>query len=582
MSPPSTQRATPHGVLLIAVAALLLLSSACARDVAPTEDASPDAAQEDTGSEGRDAAPRDAEATDSSPSDTARQDTAPDTPPGDTGAPDTTTPPEDTSPPPECIDGDTRFCETSCGTQGLQRCNRGRYGACLVAEELCNGSDDDCDGDIDEGIGARACSSDCGGGTEACADGRWEGCTAVNPQPEVCDGRDDDCDGDVDEGLTRACSNACGDGVETCDRGQWVSCSAPSPVPEQCDGRDNDCDGQTDEIARSCSTVCGGGAQQCDDGEWLACDAPEPEPEECNNEDDDCDGDIDEGTAQTCSTACGAGVETCDRGRWVDCSAPDPEPELCNGEDDDCDGDVDEGLARSCSTACGEGVETCDRGSWVGCTAPEPESEACNNEDDDCDGEIDESFQVQVESISWSALSDAQPPCQSRVSGLDVCLTAAHRHCSRSDTCLRSGAGPDPHLTAPSIACLGRSVTSHSASIASVAAETDVAVTDETVRDRLGWSATHRYCTNRGFEGGVGPVEHNNGTMFMRCIPDDISEVVGFPTTQFTARGCTIAGIDSPQCTAAAVSLCQGAGWEWGHGPVEWNPQFMHVVCLGD
>lgn len=54
-------------------------------------------------------------------------------------------------------------------------------GGCSPAAEVCNGSDDDCDGTVDDGV------------TNAC------GACGELP-PEVCDGRDNDCDGVVDEG----------------------------------------------------------------------------------------------------------------------------------------------------------------------------------------------------------------------------------------------------------------------------------------------------------------------------------------------------------------------------------------------
>ena len=91
-------------------------------------------------------------------------------------------------------------------------------------EELCgeagegNGSDDDCDGSIDEtcvcaAIGiARSCFA---GSPElrnvgSCADGvmycteflMWGACVGgQGPTEEVCDGADNDCDGSTDDGL---------------------------------------------------------------------------------------------------------------------------------------------------------------------------------------------------------------------------------------------------------------------------------------------------------------------------------------------------------------------------------------------
>jgi hypothetical protein len=66
-------------------------------------------------------------------------------------------------------------------------------------------------------------------------DGRALATGRINPAPvpaevvvadEICDGLDQDGDGEIDEGLTRPCSNACGSGTETCATGEWTSCSA--------------------------------------------------------------------------------------------------------------------------------------------------------------------------------------------------------------------------------------------------------------------------------------------------------------------------------------------------------------------
>jgi hypothetical protein len=77
--------------------------------------------------------------------------------------------------------------------------------------------------EADEGQ-TRSCVADCGIGTETCVDGTWRGCDAISGADEVCNGRDDDCDGNVDDGLERACETAEGPSTQVCDDGRWLSC----------------------------------------------------------------------------------------------------------------------------------------------------------------------------------------------------------------------------------------------------------------------------------------------------------------------------------------------------------------------
>jgi len=101
----------------------------------------------------------------------------------------------------------------SCG-RGVQICqNNGQWGLCYYfdsTEETCNNWDDDCDGVKDNFI--ELCGSDasfinvgaCHPGTRLCLNGEWGTCNgAVDPQPESCNRIDDNCNGEVDEGLQR-------------------------------------------------------------------------------------------------------------------------------------------------------------------------------------------------------------------------------------------------------------------------------------------------------------------------------------------------------------------------------------------
>lgn len=159
------------------------------------------------------------------------------------------------------------------------------------APESCDGADQNCDRVIDDGFP----DSDgdgydtCGSGNPAQAD-----CDdiAANRHPfnaEECDGVDNDCDEEIDEGIDgHSCSTECGTGEERCEGGDWV-CSAP----EECECAPA---GLVDE--EPCGD-CGTRSRSCGPdlawSSWSACSTP---AESCDGADDDCDGDCDEGCRQ--------------------------------------------------------------------------------------------------------------------------------------------------------------------------------------------------------------------------------------------------------------------------------------------
>lgn len=111
--------------------------------------------------------------------------------------------PGDTS----CIDGTcacppgTAICGTQCATLG-QACNTGLPGVCEA-------------------------------GTTQCVDGNVTCVPDTQPQPEICNGLDDDCDGQVDEGnpgggqpCNTGLPDTCATGVTNCVNGQLV-CTPP-------------------------------------------------------------------------------------------------------------------------------------------------------------------------------------------------------------------------------------------------------------------------------------------------------------------------------------------------------------------
>jgi hypothetical protein len=98
----------------------------------------------------------------------------------------------------------------------------------------------------------------------------------INPgKTEICDGKDNNCNGQTDEGFN--VGQSCTVGVGECARtGQFVckadgsgtQCNATpgTPTTEICDGKDNDCDGQTDE-----GNVCGIAGAKVSAGGYHTC-----------------------------------------------------------------------------------------------------------------------------------------------------------------------------------------------------------------------------------------------------------------------------------------------------------------------
>jgi hypothetical protein len=165
----------------------------------------------------------------------------------------------------------------ACARSGTRQCEHGQtHDACTPGtpaadDTSCNGIDDDCDGAIDDDFTPVATSCGTGvcarSGAIVCVQGQaGNTCTPGTPAADdaSCNGSDDDCDGNVDEDFatmpsscgTGACARsgviACIDGVSS------DSCTPGTPAADDasCNGIDDDCDGVSDEDYASLATSC--------------------------------------------------------------------------------------------------------------------------------------------------------------------------------------------------------------------------------------------------------------------------------------------------------------------------------------
>ena len=370
---------------------------------------------------------------------------------------------------------------------GVPACAVGQIAGYELFETLCDGKDNDCDGQIDNvhgtpaplwdgDIAACATQGVCKGATAGsitrrCKAGAWNcdyaAVLAYQTTETMCDGKDNDCDGQIDEqlpaptpspcsaaGVCKAAAPVCGGGAWTCDA-LSLAAAGYEAVERTCDGKDNDCDGQTDESADAASNgcaskgVCGLGVQVSCAGGKPTCDYSSVAFYEattettCDGKDNDCDGQTDEqAELAVAKSGCGVGVcegvatATCSSGAWL-CKVAgvqdfEQSETSCDGKDNDCDGLTDEGLGQKALAGCKK-VGVCSAGAVAACVGGQsvcayqsPDFQgaetACDGKDNDCDGLTDPGL--------CGALQSCQDETACKSGGCTAVLGTSNKVCS--------------------------------------------------------------------------------------------------------------------------------------------------------
>ncbi len=381
------------------------------------------------------------------------------------------------------VDGDGYFSDEDCDDQNAQ--------IHAGVEEICDGIDNNCNGEIDEGVQSVFYLDEDGDGFgnpeisgEFCS--RPEGyvpsasdCDDTNPNMfignnEDCDGIDNNCNGEIDEGVgdtfyVDADADGYGDPDQPallCELAEGYTlnnsdCDDTDPLifpdaEELCDGIDNNCDGVADDAdlqiwyqdadgdgygdlesaVETCMSLPGyvtlGG--DCDDIDSSI--APNA-TELCDGIDNNCDevvdddavgrtvwyldadgdgyGDVNQ-SLETCTQPSGYVVDATDCNDQSAVAYPSG-TEVCDGVDNDCNGqtdDQDSGLQNALLwylDADGDGFGL-DTVTATGCSAPpsfiaqnndcndldatiSPNGiEVCDEVDNNCDGAIDEGVEL--------------------------------------------------------------------------------------------------------------------------------------------------------------------------------------------
>ena len=213
----------------------------------------------------------------------------------------------------EEISGSSVTVPANCALAPGDDCDDSKLEVYPGNQEVCDGLDNNCDGDIDLVLGdaiTKTCYEGspgtmnvgiCKQGKSTCVDGVFGECVGqILPElNEICDAEsnDENCDGRSNEDCSctpetkQSCgvdAGECEKGLQICQQdGTWGDCvGGIIPSEEICDNKDNDCDGNIDNNADCCDinnpvvvcyddSDCPGieGVLVCENWKYLGCEA---------------------------------------------------------------------------------------------------------------------------------------------------------------------------------------------------------------------------------------------------------------------------------------------------------------------
>ena len=314
------------------------------------------------------------------------------------------------------LDGDGFLSADDCDDTNAEL-NPDANERCDGVDDDCDGEIDEAVGDVwytdgdGDGFGDPSTASQgCEPGGDQVADNTDCDDADADTHPEAletCDGEDDDCDGEADEGVTSTFyQDTDGDGFGDLDF-PVVACEAPvgyaasaddcddgdgtihPDAAEVCDLQDNDCDAliddADDDVNLSTGTVFYADADTDGYGDPEAPTFACALPEGYAADDLDCD-DADAAISPSASEVCDLQDNDCDS--LIDDADPDVDPSTgaVFYADDDGDSFGDPGVpVLSCALPAGASEDDSDCDDADGASYPGA-AELCDSEDNDCDG----------------------------------------------------------------------------------------------------------------------------------------------------------------------------------------------------